>query len=265
MVLPEGFALPPLPYGVALAIGTFVVGWALTRTRPAVSSHLIIAAVPWILVGSVLHVLYQLSLVPPTIVPLLGTPAVYVTTFILAGTALAGATRLGEPDQVFGGIGIIAFVLALLVFGTGAPRLRPKWLIIGLLLSLLVGGTAWSGFRRARPSQVMTAPHVGQLVVFAHTLDGISTAIGVDLLGFGERTPASRVILDLAGALPTAEVLGTGWLFVLVKVGVAIAVVWVFADYVQEDPVVGNLLLGVIIAVGLGPGVHNLLLYTVLP
>nr|NIS28553.1 DUF63 domain-containing protein [Actinomycetota bacterium]NIU64024.1 DUF63 domain-containing protein [Actinomycetota bacterium]NIW25823.1 DUF63 domain-containing protein [Actinomycetota bacterium]NIX20692.1 DUF63 domain-containing protein [Actinomycetota bacterium] len=64
-----------------------------------------------------------------------------------------------------------------------------------------------------------------------------------------------------AGALPTAELLGVGWLFVAVKLGVAGAVVWLFADFVEDDPRQGYLLLAVVAAVGLGPGVHNLLLY----
>jgi uncharacterized membrane protein len=34
-----------------------------------------------------------------------------------------------------------------------------------------------------------------------------------------------------------------------------------FADFVEEDPAQGNAALGVVAAVGLGPGTHNLLLF----
>ena len=100
-------------------------------------------------------------------------------------------------------------------------------------------------------------------MIVSHALDGVSTAAGVDLLGFGERTPASRAIMEVAAALPTADLLGVGWLFVLVKVVVASAVVVLFAEYVREDPTPGYSLLGLIAAVGLGPASHNLLLYAV--
>jgi uncharacterized membrane protein len=100
-------------------------------------------------------------------------------------------------------------------------------------------------------------------VLFGHGLDGVSTAIGVDILGFGERTPASRVILDIAAELPTADTLGVGWLFLVVKLGVAAAVVALFVELVEEDPRQGYLLLALVAALGLGPGVHNLLLYAV--
>jgi uncharacterized membrane protein len=85
----------------------------------------------------------------------------------------------------------------------------------------------------------------------------------VDLLGFGERTPVSQAVLDVAASLPTAETFGVGWLFVLVKLAIAEVVVFLFADFVREDPTEGFLLLGAVAAVGLGPGVHNLLLFMV--
>jgi len=87
--------------------------------------------------------------------------------------------------------------------------------------------------------------------------------VGVDVLGFGERTPASRLIIEFADRLPTAEALGSGWLFVVVKLVLVGGVVVLFADYIEDEPTEGYLLLGFIAAVGLGPGVHNLLLFAV--
>jgi uncharacterized membrane protein len=101
------------------------------------------------------------------------------------------------------------------------------------------------------------------MVVFAHALDGASTAVGTDLLGAGERTPLSAAILEFAKTLPTADAIGAGWLFVLVKLALAVAVVNLFAGYVREDPRRAHLLLAVIVAVGLGPGVQNVLLFAV--
>jgi len=58
-------------------------------------------------------------------------------------------------------------------------------------------------------------------------------------------------------------VVGEGWLFLLVKLAVASAVVWLFAGYIRETPGEGYLLLGFVAAVGLGPAAHNLLLFAV--
>ena len=71
------------------------------------------------------------------------------------------------------------------------------------------------------------------------------------------------MILHAAETLPTAELLGVGWLFVVVKIVVASIVVVLFREYVADEPAEGYTLLGFIAAVGLGPGVHNLLLFAI--
>ena len=83
------------------------------------------------------------------------------------------------------------------------------------------------------------------------------------MLGSGERTPLSRLIIEFAAGLPAEPIIGAGWLFVLVKLGVASLVVWLFADLVEAEPRRSRLLLGFVAAVGLGPAVHNLLLFTI--
>jgi uncharacterized membrane protein len=50
---------------------------------------------------------------------------------------------------------------------------------------------------------------------------------------------------------------------VVVKLVLVGGVVVLFADYIEDEPTEGYLLLGFIAAVGLGPGVHNLLLFAV--
>ena len=118
----------------------------------------------------------------------------------------------------------------------------------------------WVALRRARPVVRVAGP-AGFVLVAGHVLDGVSTAVGTDLLGFGEQTPLSRLLIE-AGAALTPE-LGGGWLFVLVKTALAAVVLVVLADYVREDPRRGLLLVGLVAAVGLGPGAHNLVLFVI--
>ncbi|MFB6157863.1 MAG: DUF63 family protein, partial [Haloferacaceae archaeon] len=134
------------------------------------------------------------------------------------------------------------------------------WPAVGLVVAVGVAAAAWAALRRLRPDVALTG-RVGPLAVFAHALDGVSTAIGVDVLGYGERTPLSRLVIEAGRALPTADLLGSGWLFVAVKVLVAAAVVAAMTDLVREEPTEGNLLLALVVAVGLGPGTHNLVLF----
>jgi len=264
MVLPAGTTVPPLPHLLVLAAGAAVVGWQLRRRQPRFSGAVVLALAPWMVVGAALHVGYQLGLVPAPVAPLFGSPAVYLTTAVVAGgTWLAADAATATPERALGGAGTGLLVLSVsAVLGVGGIQ-RLAVPLVGLVLGVALGAGTWVGLGRLRPTDVATTGRVGLLVLVAHGLDGASTALGVDVLGFGERTPASRAIMELAAALPTAEVIGVGWLFVLVKLAVAAAVVVLFADFVREDPGPGYALLGLIAAVGLGPGTHNLLLYVV--
>ncbi|WP_129112989.1 DUF63 family protein [Halegenticoccus tardaugens] len=264
-VLPEGFALPPAPYLLALAVGLGAVGWAFLRRRPAVTDRQVLALAPWMGVGACLHVLYVLDALPAAVRPLAGTPSVYLTVAVVAGATWLAADVAADGARLLAGVGTLALLAALsgaLLVGAARGTLHPLWPGLGLVASLALAAVVWVGLTRARPGVAITGG-AGALAVFAHVLDGVSTAVGIDVLGFGERTPLSKVIIDLAATLPTADLLGAGWLFVLVKVGVAAVVVALMADYVREEPTEGFLLLALVAAVGLGPGVHNLVLFSV--
>jgi uncharacterized membrane protein len=262
-LLPEGFALPSLPYLFALLAGLVAVVGLLRRRRPPVTERLVLAATPWIALGSALHVLYVLGALPGAVRPLTGTPAVYLTVAILAGATWAGAAALPRRTAtVVVGVGAAAAlptVVAVLASGDRLRLVPSAGILVG---TALVAAGTWALLRRVRPGVAVTG-RVGALAVGAHALDGVSTAVGIDLLGFGERTPLSALVIEFAASLPTADLLGTGWLFVLVKLAVAGGVVVLLTETVREAPTEGRLLLGFVAAVGLGPGVHNVLLFAV--
>lgn len=272
MVLPEGFALPPLSYLVILFAAAITVGYALYRRQPRVGEQQILGLAPWIAVGSCLHVHYVVGSLPAALEPLAGTPAVYLSVAALAGSVWLGVDWAVTSSSDSQAIGVALFatgtavlipvVAAALWVGTGESGLTLAWPVAALVASLPITAGVWLGLQKVNGSVQVTGL-VGLFTVFGHVLDGVSTAVGIDILGFGERTPLSRLIFDIAGSLPTADLLGTGWLFVVVKAALAGFVVSLFVDFVEEDPSQGYFLLGFIAAVGLGPGVHNLLLFVV--
>lgn len=266
MVLPEGFALPPLPYLLllALALGGLAVG--LSRRDVGFGGAHVLALLPWMVAGSASHVLYVLGVVPTLLAPLFGTPAVYGTITAIAGAVWLGADALTRPTpQSLGVGGTVAALGGILAVGAvglarGSLRMVPSLAALGI--GVAVTAVAWLVLERVRPA-VADVGWVGVLALGAHALDGVSTAVGVDWLGFGERTPLSQAIIEFGAGLPTAGLLGDAWVFVLVKVGLVAWIVTAFVEYVREKPTEGYALLGVVTAVGLGPAVHNLLLFAV--
>lgn len=265
-LLPAGFGLPPLPYLLAVAVALAAVGLGLRRRDPDFRGRHVFALVPWMCVGAAGHVLYALGALPAAVMPLFGTPSAYLTTAAVAGIVWLAALSVDRDDALALGVaGAVALVPAVagvirhgIENGTLSPVLPAAGLVGGAALGVGVGALL---YRVREPPRI--AGRTGLLAVAAHGVDGVTTAVGIDLLGFGERTPASRLIIEFAAGLPTADALGAGWLFVLVKLAVACLVVVAVAPTVREEPRYGHALLALVTAVGLGPGVHNALLFAV--
>lgn len=265
-LVPTGTTLPPIPYLVGVLLAALLVAGALRRRPPRVTERHVLGLAPWMVLGSVLHVLYVIDALPPVLAPLAGSPTVYVTVAVLAGATWLFAEASSVTDHraplALGAVGALLVVpVVAIAVADGVSRPGVVWSAVALVCTLPLTAAVWTGLTKAIPETAVTGG-VGALAVFGHALDGVSTAVGVSRLGFGERTPLSRAILELGG-VPAVPILGEGWLFLLVKLAVASAVVWLFAAYVRDEPTEGYLLLGFVAAVGLGPAAHNLLLFSV--
>lgn len=273
VVLPEGFALPPYQYVFVLATATILVSAVLFAVHPSIDQRLALGLAPWMGVGGGLHAFYQLGAYPSDLRPLFGTPAVYLTTFVLAGTvwalvALKGRVQ-GRPDAIprnlgFTGMGVLTVLIVVAArIGFRSDTLEPVWPAIAFVLAIAMTVLTVVGIALWQTPAFVRTRYVGPTVVFAHALDGVTTAIGADVLGVRERSPIPRQIMEFAADLPTAELLGVGWLFLLVKLTLTAAIVILFSDYVDEDPAQATVVLSVVVAVGLGPATNNLFLFMV--
>jgi len=275
----SNFAIPATPYLVVLGVGLVLVTAMLYALRPPITERFVPALIPWVFAGSALHVFYLLGdrfavqIYPPVLKPFFAAPAVYVTTFIGVGAIWVGATVVGTamggsdaPSTYLGGTGVgVALVMfGLVVWQALDPAvgpIRPLIPIVGVIVAGVLTFVVYIMLGAWRTYVIAEARLAGGLVLFAHILDGLTTAIGVDILGGGERSLLPRVIMDVAADLPTAEYIGVGWLFLVVKMFVAIVIIVTFADYVREEPERGNVLFAAVMVVGLGPAFNNLLIY----
>jgi uncharacterized membrane protein len=197
---------------------------------------------------------------------------VYLSTFVLAGLVWAGAARFPADTWSFPSVPAVLVVTGAvtagglvgnaLVVGQARGGLALVLPVAGLVASVALATVLYLPLRRRYPA-VPEVGSAGWLVVFGHTLDGVSTAVGTDLMGFGEQTPLSRLLIEFGASLPTADLVGAAWPFLLVKLVLAAFVLVALGDYAAEEPTRGSLLLGLVAAVGLGPGFHNLVLFAI--
>lgn len=146
---------------------------------------------------------------------------------------------------------------------SGVQSSAPVWAAVALSAALLASATVWGLLRAYRPALTATG-RFGLFAVFGQALDAVSTLVGVEVLAFTERVAASRAILEAAAALPTAPVLGTGWLFVLVKLGLAVGLLALVGPEIDAAPARARTVLVLAGTVGLVPGVSNLLRFSIL-
>jgi uncharacterized membrane protein len=261
VVLPSGLVVPPLPHVLALLLALVGVGVALHRTRPPVTHATALALVPWMVAGAALRVAELVGAVPALAAPLATAPAVYGTTAIVAGAAWLALPESPRRLAAVGG-GVAALIVAAAVW---TASVAGWWPVVTLPIAAIVAAGAVVGYQRAA-SPLPGDRVLAGVVVFGHALDGVSTAFGVDIRCAGavaacERTPLPRLVMEAAAHLPTAEALGVGWAFVAVKVGIAVGIVHLARGTIRERPAEGRLLLCGVAALGLGPGVYNVLLF----
>jgi len=270
-ILPSGFALPALPYLVVLLGGAGLLTVLLSAAQPKIEQKLVVSLMPWMAIGGALHAFKQVGLYPSLYEPFFGTPAVYLTAFALTGGVWlllqgVGIVR-GNEDTVIRNLGLVgtAILVVLLVMRVwqvvGQPTFSPVWPALSVIGALVVSALVVLAISLWRTPVFVRTRYAGPVVIFAHALDGVSTAVGADVLDVSERSPLPREIMNLAGQLPTAEVIGVGWLFVVVKLVVAAAIVVSFNRYVHDEPVEGSLVFALIAAVGLGPAANNIFLF----
>lgn len=262
MVLPAGSILPPLSYLLVLAGLTIAVGLGLWQASPQISERTVLGLVPWMSAGATLYVSYELAAVPGLLAPLASSPTVYLSVAIMAGAVWLGAIRVGKPPArwiaISGGLMTVVGTVGAVI---GGNRFAPIGPLLAVVVAAVVAGLLWWILRAWEPN-VEVLGWAGTMLVFGHAVDAFTTAAGVVHLGFGERSPLARVFIDW-GAGFAIPVLGEAWLFVLVKLVLAAAVAWLLAPSARHRPREGFLLVTLVTAVGLGPGIHNAVLFAV--
>lgn len=254
---------------IMILICAGIIAIILWKLEVRIDENIIVSLIPWMAFGAGLRVIGVVGLEGyeglENISFLFGNPIVYITTFILLGFVWAMISFLNK-DQIAEKIllisGLIGFGTTMMILSKNGWT-NPMWAVGGLITALVISILVWEGIKRKSTEISKVLGSTGLLVILGQTLDGTSTAIGIDILNFKEQTPISQIILDIGAALPIVNVIGAGWLFVCIKIGLAIALVFLFVDYVKEKPLYARILLIVMIAVGIGPGMHNLILYSV--
>jgi len=262
---------------VPMLMATLVAS-TLYVLEPPVDRRVVLSLTPWTVVGGAVHALYTTGVYPASfsLRPFFGPVTVYFTTFVAAGmvwammttaSKLAGDVPRDAQYMTAAGAGAALASLAIVLSRAGdTEAIVPAF--AGLVVAALLAAVVYLLVTLVYTTTLIRTGLLGLVVIFAHALDGVIAAVGVGLLDAGPGDALSEWLIVRAADLPTAEVLGTAWLVVAARIGVAVVLVVAVASVIdrpdgRERTWVGHVGLGVVAAVGLGPGVHRFLSLTI--
>lgn len=282
-------------YMVVLLFMIVGVLFLLDRLEIGTDRRLLAALVPFMLFGGALRVVEDVTDaavaagVDPVLTYPLNTlfisPVIYVTVFLVTLGAVVASIRLESsgvvPDRYRGLAAIGAAVLGLTLaylFWVATSReyvgFYPQILVVdlGLASVLAYGLYRWAEGYDA-PVHEGTG-RVGLVVLWGHAVDGVANVVAADWLpalghpieGYGAKHVVNRAIIGITETVQPAGLsaaVGTSWPFLVVKLAVALGIVWLFDERIfTESPRYAVLLLVAATAVGLGPGTRDMLRVT---
>ena len=287
-------------YAVTLVVALIGVYFTLQRFDIGDEPEFLYGLLPFMFFGGALRVVEDALDAAPAeaSIPIqypwntfLISPLIYFTVFFVTVGALFVGLYLDRKGSVESyhqglaaiGTGLLTLTLASLgVFAvtTDYVGFYPQIPIIVLLGSAGVTLLTWRWIEENKPAINRGTGAIGLAVLFAHAVDGVANVVGIDWGGelglpYGDlvpKHPINRAMINLgdafsdivatltADAIVPAEFMGHAWPFLLLKVGAAVGVIWLFDETIfDESPRYAIILMIGIIAVGLGPGTRDML------
>ncbi len=210
------------------------------------------------------------------------SPFIYFTVFVIALGALVAAKyleRSGKTETYYYPLGIAGtgwlalsffYILYLSIINDWAI-LYPSILVVTLGIATLSSWGAYVAVDRYKPSINAGTGLIGFVVIWGHAVDGVANVLANDWthlwhgLNYGAKHPFNQFIMDTTSAIQGGESIagihvGDAWPFFVVKIVIPVLILAVFdREFMDDNPKFAYMLLGAIVAVGLGPGTRDML------
>jgi uncharacterized membrane protein len=217
---------------------------------------------------------------------LLISPFIYFTVFGIA----TGSLFLGKWLQARGatdtytyplgalGVGALTVTVGYLLFlatTTDYIGVQPTIAMSVLSLAAVSAVIVYLGAERFWPEANAATGLVGLAVIWGHAVDGFANVLANDWthvwnldISYSPKHPFNEFVINTTNTLQGGDAIagvyvGEAWPFALIKLAIPLAIVALFNDeFMDESPRFAIMLLGAIIAVGLGPGTRDMLRFT---
>lgn len=263
-----GPAPTPGPATVLLTVGgALLVAGAVVSVLPVVDRRTVLAATPWMLAAAVVHALAVAGAYGGALASVLGSLLVVPAAVVVAGVCWLPLVQFGrvrdrvDPAAYLGAVGVgtlVPLLVATLLYGRSSVATLAPVAIAPPVAGVAAAAVLFVLGLGAAPSLAATRS-LALLVVYAQAFHAVAVAIAVDALGATPGGPIARVAVDIGARLSVAGTIGTSWPYAALKLAAAALVVVIAARAVDRNETATYVALGVVAALGLGPGVATLL------
>ncbi len=270
-------------------LGGVYVG--LERYEFGTEPSLFFALLPFMFLGGTSRVLEDATLAVPDgssafvlsfpATALLISPPIYFLMFVVTIVVLAIGVTLERQGKVTAyeypvlAIGTFLWLASLAYLIYLAMHIPEVTLSIPMFVITIVGATLvtvviWFATEAYAPSINEGTGIMGAIIIWGHAIDGFANVLSLDwgdALGLGQSYDPKHVVnafirdtMEEIQPESVSAVIGDVWPFLILKIGVATLVVWLFDDELFDtSPRFAIVLLIAVFAVGIGPGTRDLL------
>ncbi|MDD4567984.1 hypothetical protein L21_0386 [Methanoculleus chikugoensis] len=249
-----------LTYALILIAAVYLVYRGLRRYKIAIDDELVLATLPFVVLGGLLRVVEDTGMIASDLRFLLITPLIFFSIFavaviaLFAGKIAENAGLVKRYSRFYGGVGVVACLLAtaaLVWFGLAETTIALDVLAVILVLASVTSLALWAFFVYVLKWDY--ASHIlYKLLIFGHMLDASATSYGIDIhpVRYVEQHVVGGALIDATG---------TAFSMFLLKFAVLVPAVYVLEMYRREgNPDLWHLILLAMIVVGMAPGIRDL-------
>jgi uncharacterized membrane protein len=249
-----------LTYALVLILAVYLIYRWFKRTNLPVDARLVLATLPYVVLGGLLRVVEDTGVITSWPKYLLITPLIFFTVFLIAVCALIGARLLEGRGVVrdfipyyagFGTVASIAVAGYLTSFGVASGTFAVAVLAIILAMAVFATLLVWSAMVYLLQWNYARDP-LYEVLIFGHMLDASATSYGIDL------HPLTYVEQHVVGS-GLIEWTGTAFVMFPLKLLVLFPGVYILERFRSEgSPALWHLIVLAMIVVGLSPGIRDM-------
>ncbi len=225
-------------FAIILLVAVYLI-YRFLRFRVQFDFRFALYTLPYIVLGSSIRIVEDAGFVSPPLSYVLMTPFIYILIFAITISALIISLKTDLKYYPYPGA-ILSSAVLLFLFLT--LKLENWWVFPA---ALTIAGLIALTYRRY--STALGADNLSIAVIFAQLVDGSTSFLGIQFLGYWELHVVPRFFIEISGP----------WVMIVLKLAVILPILYIIDRDVEEDENLKGFIKFVLFTIGMAPGLRN--------